>query len=140
MLISLIWRNNNLIKGERSAAFISSLVHASHNNEDLMKNSYSNRPSSKPSLHLLILGLYFVCALRPFISNYVGTLPIWLQFALLKSLLKNKIPFPESSFLDDFLPLTKGSTVVLGHSYGCSISFLFELVQGLRELRGVTSA
>ena len=91
------------------------------------------------SLHLPVLGLYSVCVLGPFISDYVGTLPIWLQFALLESSSKDKIPFPKSSWLNDFFSLTKGSTMVLSHSYSCSISFLFELVQGLRELQSVIS-
>ena len=92
------------------------------------------------SLHLSAWELYSIRTFGSIISNDKGTFPIWFQFSLLESALKDKTPFTESPWLDEFLPLAKGSVMVLGHSDGCSISFLFKLVQGLRELGCVISA
>ena len=77
------------------------------------------------SLHLSAWGLYYVYTFRSIIINDERTFPIWFQFPLLESSLKDKILFNESPWLDEFLPLAKGSTMVLNHSDGCLISFLF---------------
>ena len=92
------------------------------------------------SLHLSARGLYSIRTFGSIITNDEGAFPIWFQFSLLESSSKDKIPFIESPWLDEFLPLAKGSMMVLDHFNCYSISFLFELVQGLRELRGVISA
>ena len=92
------------------------------------------------SLHLSARGLYSVCTFGSIIRNDEGAFPFWFQFSLLESSSKDKIPFTESPWLDEFLPLAKGLLMVLYHFDDCSILFLFDLVQGLRELKGVISA
>ena len=82
----------------------------------------------RASLDLSSRGLYYVRTFGSIISNNEGTFPIWFQFSLLESSPKDKIPFTESPWLDEFLPFAKGSVMVLDHFDDCVISFLFELV------------
>ena len=60
--------------------------------------------------------------------NYERILLIWFLFSILKSALKDNITLIESSRLDDFLLLAKGSAIILGLSSDFSVSFFFELV------------
>ena len=85
---------------------------------------------------MLALGLYSVCALHP--SSAIMKGPSQFGFSLPSLKVRQRTRSPLGYWLDKFPPLTKGSMVVLGHSYGCSISFLLELVQCLGKLRGLT--
>ena len=118
---------------------IGSLEHTSHDNEELMKILLQVGRVPGASHHLVARGLDSVRTFRSIISNDKGTFPIWFQFSLLESSSKDKIPFAESPWHDEFLSLAKGSAMVPNHSEDCSVSFLFKLVQGLKELGGVIS-